>query len=129
MSGKHTLGLVAITAFPGFMHLQPKAFIAGQKGCNGCHNLGITDKHVRNNKLRKYYKYGMDCQSCHTRHAFSVKEAKRLKHAIAVILGLTMPNGSSGTIQNMDLHISWTESSIGDQPVKIVTCQEETIRL
>jgi len=77
MSGKHSLGLVAITAFPGFAHKQPKAFIAGQKGCNGCHNLGITNDNVRKNlDLRKYYKYGMDCQNCHTRHAFSVKEAK-----------------------------------------------------
>ncbi len=76
MSGKHALGLLPITAFPGFYHKQPKAFIAGQKGCNGCHNLGITDEHVREKtEFRKYYKYGMDCQSCHTRHAFSKKEA------------------------------------------------------
>ncbi len=75
-SGKHYLGLVAITAFPGFAHKQPKAFIAGQKGCNGCHNLGIDNANVRKSELRKYYKYGMDCQNCHTRHAFSVKEAK-----------------------------------------------------
>ena len=76
MSGKHALGLLPITAFPGFSHQEPQAFIAGQKGCNGCHNLGITDEHVRNNEARKYYKYGMDCQNCHTRHAFSVEEAR-----------------------------------------------------
>jgi hypothetical protein len=76
MSGKHALGLVAITAFPDFAHKQPDAFIAGQKGCNGCHNLGITDQKVRQGELRKYYKYGMDCQNCHTRHAFSAAEAR-----------------------------------------------------
>ncbi len=76
VSGKHNLGLLAITAFPGFAHKQPKAFIAGQKGCNGCHNLGIDNAKVRKSKLRQYYKYGMDCQNCHTRHAFSVKEAR-----------------------------------------------------
>jgi len=76
MSGKHALGLLPITAFPGFAHKQPQAFIAGQKGCNGCHNLGITDEHVREKTpFRKYYKYGMDCQNCHTRHAFSKEEA------------------------------------------------------
>ncbi len=77
MGGKHALGLLPITAFPGFSHKQPRAFIAGQKGCNGCHNLGITDQHVRESQERKYYKYGMDCQNCHTRHAFSVEEARR----------------------------------------------------
>ncbi|NOY76836.1 MAG: cytochrome C [Calditrichaeota bacterium] len=77
MSGKHALGLVAISAFPDFAKKQPEAFIAGQKGCNGCHNLGVTDQSVRkNNPWRKYYKYGMDCQNCHTRHAFSKAEAR-----------------------------------------------------
>ena len=78
MSGKHALGLLPITAFPKFEHQQPQAFIAGQKGCNGCHNLGITSEKVRkDSKAFKYYKYGMDCQNCHTRHAFSVKEARQ----------------------------------------------------
>ena len=75
MGGKHALGLLPITAFPGFAHQQPQAFIAGQKGCNGCHNLGVTDESVLNSKVRKYYRYGMDCQNCHTRHAFSKEEA------------------------------------------------------
>ena len=79
LSGKHAKGLLPITAFPGFAHAQPKAFIAGQKGCNGCHNLGIVDEATRKNglagKFRAYYKYGMDCQNCHTRHAFSKAEA------------------------------------------------------
>lgn len=79
MSGKHAKGLLPITAFPGFAHKQPTAYIAGQKGCNGCHNLGIVDDASRKNGLagefRTYYKYGMDCQNCHTRHAFSKAEA------------------------------------------------------
>ncbi len=81
VSGKHALGLLPITAFPGFAHSQPKAFIAGQKGCNGCHNLGVVNDEVKKKGLageyRSYYKYGMDCQNCHTRHAFSVEEARR----------------------------------------------------
>lgn len=79
LSGKHALGLLPVTAFPGFAHAQPKAFIAGQKGCNGCHNLGIKDEKTKNaglaGEFRAHYKYGMDCQNCHTRHAFSKKEA------------------------------------------------------
>jgi len=81
MSGKHAKGLLPITAFPGFAHKQPKAFIAGQKGCNGCHNLGIKDEKTRHTglagKFRAHYKYGMDCQNCHTRHAFSKAEAQQ----------------------------------------------------
>ena len=81
LEGKHAKGLLPITAFPGFAHQQPTAFIAGQKGCNGCHNLGIVDKEARNKGLagefRAHFKYGMDCQNCHTRHAFSKAEAQQ----------------------------------------------------
>ncbi len=81
LEGKHAKGLLPITAFPGFAHQQPTAFIAGQKGCNGCHNLGIVDEESRSKGLagefRSHFKYGMDCQNCHTRHAFSKKEAQQ----------------------------------------------------
>ena len=74
LSGKHALGLVAMEAMP-YTHMQPKAFVEGQKGCGGCHTLGLRDQEARNSESRKYYRYGMDCQNCHTRHAFSRKEA------------------------------------------------------
>ena len=74
LSGKHALGLVALEAMP-FTHMQPKSFIEGQKGCGGCHTLGLTDETKRLSEGRQYYRYGMDCQNCHTRHAFSAKEA------------------------------------------------------
>jgi len=81
LGGKHAKGLLPITAFPGFAHQQPTAYIAGQKGCNGCHNLGIADEETKNKGLagefRAHFKYGMDCQNCHTRHAFSKAEAQQ----------------------------------------------------
>jgi hydroxylamine dehydrogenase len=74
LSGKHALGLVALEAMP-YTHMQPKSFIEGQKGCGGCHTLGLRDQEARQSESRKYYRYGMDCQNCHTRHAFSKEEA------------------------------------------------------
>ena len=74
LSGKHALGLIALNAMP-YTHMQPKSFIEGQKGCGGCHTLGLVDKKARESEGRKYYRYGMDCQNCHTRHAFSKAEA------------------------------------------------------
>jgi len=75
LAGKHAKGLLAIDALP-FTHGQPQPYIAGQKGCGGCHTLGLVDAEARKTEDRKYYKYGMDCQNCHTRHAFSVAEAR-----------------------------------------------------
>ncbi len=75
LSGKHALGQIALDAMP-YTHMQPMAFTSGQKGCGGCHTLGLTDQSKRESEGRKYYKYGMDCQNCHTRHAFSKAEAR-----------------------------------------------------
>ena len=75
LAGKHAKGLLAIQVLP-FTHGQPDAFVEGQKGCGGCHTLGLVDQEVRKSEGRQHYQYGMDCQNCHTRHAFSAAEAR-----------------------------------------------------
>ncbi|UCD16512.1 MAG: cytochrome c3 family protein [Candidatus Zixiibacteriota bacterium] len=74
LSGKHALGLAAMNAMP-YTHMQPRSFVEGQKGCGGCHTLGLMNQEARKSDGRRYYRYGMDCQNCHTRHAFSKAEA------------------------------------------------------
>ena len=86
LSGKHALGMVALKAMPNF-HMQPMAFNAGQKGCGGCHTLGLKDDASRQTEERKYYKYGMDCQNCHTRHMFSKKEAQEPEACMTCHIG------------------------------------------
>lgn len=86
LSGKHALGQVAMDAMP-YTHMQPDAFIEGQKGCGGCHTLGVRDQNARQSEGRKYYRYGMDCQSCHTRHSFSKKEASEPEACMTCHMG------------------------------------------
>ena len=90
MDGKHVLGQVALDAMPRTHH-QPKAFMAGQKGCGGCHTLGLVDAKGRETEARKYYKYGMDCQNCHTRHAFSKAEANEPEACQTCHMGFDHP--------------------------------------
>ena len=90
LAGKHAKGLLAIDALP-FTHGQPKPYIAGQKGCGGCHTLGLVDASVRQSENRKYYKYGMDCQNCHTRHAFSKEEAQEPEACQTCHMGFDHP--------------------------------------
>ena len=73
--GKHALGYQAMVAMP-YTHQQPTALIQGRKGCGGCHTLGVLDDEARQVEERKYYRFGMDCQNCHTRHRFSRAEAR-----------------------------------------------------
>ncbi len=86
LSGKHAMGLSSMEAMP-FTHMQPEAFIEGQKGCSGCHSTGLVDDTKRDTKKRKYYRYGMDCQNCHTRHSFSQAEASEPEVCMSCHIG------------------------------------------
>jgi len=89
MSGKHALGRIAMNAMP-MTHAQPDAFIEGQKGCGGCHTLGVTEE-ARAAEDPHGYHYGMDCQNCHTRHAFSKAEAKEPEACQTCHMGFDHP--------------------------------------
>ncbi len=74
--GKHSKAWAAMLAMPT-IHWQPMAMIVGQKGCGGCHKIG--EKPVAD--IAKLQHQGSEfgaaaCDSCHTRHTFSVEEAK-----------------------------------------------------
>lgn len=74
--GKHSKAWAAMMAMPT-IHWQPMAMIEGQKGCGGCHKIG--EKPVE--EIAKLRQQGTEfgaaaCDSCHTRHTFSVEEAK-----------------------------------------------------
>jgi hypothetical protein len=59
-------------------HMLPATLSDGMKGCGGCHKIGIkTDAEIR--ELRKTsVGYGVaSCDACHTRHTFSVEEARQ----------------------------------------------------
>jgi len=68
--GKHALAWAAMKAMPMINHQPPTVGGGDLKGCSGCHKIG--DKPAEDIK-----RYGAaQCDSCHTRHSFSVKEAK-----------------------------------------------------
>lgn len=90
LAGKHAKGLLAMTALP-FTHGQPDAYVEGQKGCGGCHTSGMTDQSQRESEARQYHKYGMDCQNCHTRHAFSKAEAQEPEACMTCHMGFDHP--------------------------------------
>ncbi|HEY3307504.1 MAG TPA: multiheme c-type cytochrome [Desulfuromonadaceae bacterium] len=69
-SGKHALAWTAMKAMPMITH-QPSAVGGGDlKGCSACHKVGEKQA-----SELKHYGSGA-CDSCHTRHTFSVAEAR-----------------------------------------------------
>jgi hypothetical protein len=76
-SGKHAFSWASMKAMPTF-HWQPMALTEGMKGCGGCHKIGLkTEAEIR--ELQKQGRgFGMaSCDACHTRHLFSVQEARQ----------------------------------------------------
>jgi len=74
---KHALAWAAMMAMPTF-HYQPPVLTDGLKGCGGCHAIGLreeTDQKAIAKASGRDYGAG-SCDSCHTRHTFSVKEAR-----------------------------------------------------
>jgi len=69
--GKHALAWAAMNALPLTTH-QPLALVGGEglKGCSGCHKIGEKPAAA----IARYG--GGACDACHTRHTFSVKEAR-----------------------------------------------------
>jgi len=85
--GKHALAWVAMEAMPGLQHQPTPMKGAGMKGCSGCHKVGDKD----GAKAGLHYGTGA-CDSCHTRHTFSKKEAKDPRACATCHMGFDHPH-------------------------------------
>lgn len=89
--GKHSLAWVALTAMPTF-HMQPMAMTEGFKGCGGCHKIGLKSKEdIKKLKADGSGFGNASCDACHTRHTFSVEEAKQPQACKTCHMGFDHP--------------------------------------
>lgn len=92
MSGKHAKAWVAMKAMPT-IHYQPMMLTEGFKGCGGCHKIGIkSPEDVKSLMKSGTTQFGMaSCDSCHTRHLFSKKEAQQPQACQTCHMGFDHP--------------------------------------
>lgn len=89
--GKHNYGWTVLNAIPA-THFAPDELIEGGRGCGGCHNMGIKSEAQKADQLAKGYRYqNNSCDECHTRHAFSRKEANNPKACQQCHMGYDHP--------------------------------------
>jgi hydroxylamine dehydrogenase len=89
--GKHSKAWAAMLAMPT-IHWQPMAMIEGEKGCGGCHKIGLKSPQQTAEQHRLENDYGgAACDSCHTRHTFSVEEAKQPQACESCHMGFDHP--------------------------------------
>ena len=83
--GKHAIAWAAYKAMPT-THALPQAMSDGMKGCGGCHKIGLkTDEEIKSLKEQGSVFGHASCDACHTRHTFSVKEAREQLDLLVVI--------------------------------------------
>ncbi len=89
--GKHAVAWAAMKAMPT-THWQPMALIEGMKGCGACHKIGLkTEEDIKELK-KKDVGFGLaSCDACHTRHTFSVKEARQPQACQTCHMGFDHP--------------------------------------
>ncbi|MBN1223287.1 MAG: cytochrome C [Candidatus Aminicenantes bacterium] len=90
-AGKHAAAWAAMKAMPT-IHWQPMALTEGMKGCGGCHKLGLkTEVEIKTLK-EDSPGFGLaSCDACHTRHTFSIIEARQPQACQTCHMGFDHP--------------------------------------
>lgn len=92
MEGKHSKAWVVMKAMPT-IHYQPMLLTEGMKGCGGCHKIGVkSEADVKEMMKSGATQFGLaSCDSCHTRHSFSKKEAQQPQACQTCHMGFDHP--------------------------------------
>ena len=90
-AGKHSFAWAAMNAMPT-IHWQPMALIEGMKGCGGCHKIGLKSAKEIEDLKKGGAGFGTaTCDACHTRHTFSVTEARQPQACETCHMGFDHP--------------------------------------
>jgi len=89
--GKHAFAWAAMKAMPT-AHAQPVAMMEGMKGCGGCHKVGLKSEAEQKELQTQGRGFGVaSCDACHTRHTFSLKEARQPQACQTCHMGFDHP--------------------------------------
>jgi hypothetical protein len=121
--GKHALGWVVQNAMPT-VHYQPMELIEGMKGCGGCHKIGIkSPEEIKQLKARGEIFGNAACDSCHTRHLFSVIEARTPQACQTCHMGFDHPQWEMYSASKHGVRYLLKQQGVLQQEVAAPTCQ------
>jgi len=90
-AGKHAAAWAAMKAMPT-IHWQPMALTEGMKGCGACHKIGLKSEAEMKELKKEGAGFGVaSCDACHTRHIFSVEEARQPQACQTCHMGFDHP--------------------------------------
>ncbi len=122
-SGKHAAAWVAMKAMPT-AHWQPIALMEGMKGCGGCHKIGLkTEEEIKELK-KDGAGFGVaSCDACHTRHIFSINEARQPQACQTCHMGFDHPQWEMYSSSKHGVRYLLKQNKTLPETVAAPTCQ------
>ncbi len=121
--GKHALAWAAMKAMP-MAHAQPIALMEGMKGCGGCHKLGLKSETDLADLRKAGSGFGRaSCDACHTRHSFSVAEARAPQACQTCHMGFDHPQWEMYSASKHGVRALLKQTGVLPETAAAPTCQ------
>jgi len=121
--GKHALAWAAMKAMPT-AHWQPMALMEGMKGCGGCHKIGLKTEAELKDLKKDGGGFGVaSCDACHTRHIFSVQEARQPQSCQTCHMGIDHPQWEMYSSSKHGIRYLLKQNGTLPDTVAAPTCQ------
>jgi len=121
--GKHAFAWGAMKAMPT-SHALPVAMAVGMKGCGGCHKIGLKTEADLKELKKEGTGFGVaSCDACHTRHLFSVREARQPQACQTCHMGFDHPQWEMYSSSKHGVRYALKQSKVLPETVAAPTCQ------
>jgi hypothetical protein len=122
-TSKHALAWVSMKAMPT-THYKPMELIDGMKGCGGCHKVGLKDDEEIERLKAEGSGYGFaSCDACHTRHTFSVREAREPEACATCHMGFDHPQWEMYSTSKHGVRHTLKRDGVLPESAQAPTCQ------
>jgi len=121
--GKHALAWASFNAMPT-THALPLAMREGMKGCGGCHKLGLKSPAEIERLAQQGGMHGnASCDACHTRHTFSVVEARQPQACQTCHMGFDHPQWEMYSASKHGVRALLKQNGVLPASASAPTCQ------
>jgi hydroxylamine dehydrogenase len=122
-AGKHAFAWASMKAMPT-MHWQPSIVTDGMKGCGGCHKIGVKSAAEIKELKKNSPGFGTaSCDACHTRHTFSVEEARQPQACETCHMGFDHPQWEMYSSSKHGVRYLLKQNKVLPETVAAPTCQ------
>jgi uncharacterized CHY-type Zn-finger protein len=121
--GKHSIAWAALKSMPT-THFKPMELIDGGKGCGGCHKIGIKSDDEINRLKSDGHTFGYaSCDACHTRHVFSLEEARQPQACQTCHMGFDHPQWEMYSSSKHGVRYLLKQNGVLPEETSAPTCQ------